>query len=1049
MLVRICLKLISFVSLLLITQKSFAADFADVNTTETCVDGDTSCQRTFTENNKSLLIGEGGNIILSGAYQKDAITGEPTPFTDSGGVNLDTNKLSAFGVLVKSGVSGAKITVKANSGEGISASVINRGRAVIANELGGSIENIDLQSGTLKSTDTAILIRDSNEAGTDIVVGTDGIILGGRNAIRYDNYACINQDPSFNPTADAVNCSGGDGNYNSFSASEGKTAKENADAGIIGYLTLRIKNEGIIAANPRLIANPSDPVTNVFYSSGNSRIKSNISITNEETGKIYGHMTFGSKVFNTTYDSTKAYITSNVNITNRGLISSGNITSDFNTTLNITNEANGIIRIEQSPIAGSDGVDLIAANCPDGVCTDIYEVYEGQDNVTNKSYKLVNLGNIRPQGENSTITNYGQIIGGVNLSLKSQTINLNGGTLKGNINLSGTMNFNNDLDASAVIGSITTGSDRKDLTSSARINIGTKTYSIGREGDLAGSLIMTAGTGLNPIISTTFTNDGNLGRLNFAGETKIENGIRLNINISENYSYLKSGVDYLVIDGDSNNTGITTSDVNAVSDSKISINDGVMGNNKIGILTFYSAARDLIESTGKYKDLVIYIDRVAIDEITDDKLSKEVFKTLDEIGSSATGSLKDFQQYIDTSSNYSTIESALKSAAPINNADLELSVMAPIHKNIEATNNRVNLFMNLEINDKIKDNEVRDYNAEALRLCLSKVARENKNVKIEEDKNHSFCQPNSNEFRIQKRKLLRAKELEIKKDFNNNKEEKKESIWGEVFASTGKRDGSKIDFGYRNNTNGFIFGLDDKVGKSGIFGTSFGYSNSRVSSLNSLGNVEIDSYQISSYGGKFYENRLFWDGLVGVVLNKYNSNRSIPSVSKKANADYYGFNYVTKIRSGFIYKNFISTKITFIPEISATFAKRHANSYTEKGADTLNLNVEKTSDNYLEGRLGYNFNYDSNKKEKNLRYKFHNSYGYNFANKTQKTTASFVGYNSSFDTISSRDGSLAIRLGFGVDYQKNESTTFSLDYVSDFMTNYAAHSGIVKLNHRF
>lgn len=607
----------------------FAADLVSVTGEESCVNSSSytcSDSRIFTEDNQKLLFDSLGNLTLSGYLG--------SPITD-GSVSLFP---SARGVVVNSGITGVEIDFASATGKGIKSSVTNKTGPSIYSALGGSIKTLTLSSGAINSADTAIFLTDSDSEGTDIIVKNGAFIQGARHGIRWDTDYTIPQTST-----------------NSFASAE------EATAGITGTLTLRVSNEGIIAANPRLISQPTDLSSNVFFSSGDDRVQRNITITNEAIGKIYGGMQFGNKQYND-FDSSAYYIQSEVSIANRGLISSSSIISDFSTKLTLTNEVGGIIRIEESPIAGSEDVAETAATS-----TDIFEAYEGSAFASDAGalYRAPEPYSIRPQGGNSVITNYGTIVGDLHLALSSQTINLNGGTATGDILLAGTLNFNNDLSEDAVIGDITTRADRLLGTSTARINIGTKTYSIGAD-DLnnTGSLSILAGTGSNPIISTTFTNDGAVGRLNFKGSTGIASGVRLNIDIGTNYSYLKSGVDYLVIDGDYTETGITTSNVVTVDDSNISINDGTMGDNKIGILTIHSAARDLIESTGKYKDLVIYIERLSADEITTDENAKKVYEVIGEIGSDATGSLKDFQQFIDTSSDLNSISDALKSATP-------------------------------------------------------------------------------------------------------------------------------------------------------------------------------------------------------------------------------------------------------------------------------------------------------------------------------------------------------------------------------------------------
>lgn len=1087
------LSLLSFVTFFSLQQNIFAAEITSEQTTGF----------TYSADNEELLIGSGGHYNLTGTLGT---------FVDGGGVEvLSPSEIAAT---LDGGLVGAILTIDTGlATTGIDIDNTRKEGPAVHSKLGSSFQRIELKSGLLNSRDTGIFLTDSDAAGTDIIVHEGAEIQGSRFAIRQDH------------------------DYEVAQVDDGKVENEGTSSETVGTLNLRVSNAGTIASNSRLVTQPFSTVTNgaAFYFGGRNRVSTNASIVNEATGKIYGRMYFGTDGFDSDY-KTKNYIESEYVITNRGLISTQYIVSDFKSKLTITNEANGEIRLEQLPDAiassGGDGDNTCYSGSEE--CYDVF-VDPTFDFVEDADWELTDDGtgdgvpyvdpryvplpvqSIRLQHEDSSLTNYGDITGKIIANRSTQEINLYGGNYNGTLLASGIVTLGDDLSQNALTGEITFAAGKLTGLNKGRLNIGSGTYNLASSdtyNDNVADFTMAVSDASvdSPTISTTFTDEGAFSRLNVEGAVVIDGGAKLNINTQQNYSYLTSGVEYVLIDGnsdaidgsvlDSDTTTSSGSDVKAIADGNITIND-VANSNGTGILRYSTAVRDLDyddatdDSLDTYHDLIVIVTRLDASEFTDDEEATDVFEVVDEIASDATGALKDLQKYIDTTSSFTDVENALKSAAPINNGDIELATMVPIHEFLQATDARADRFINERIQRRrfaiVETKDLEAAKNEEIGVIAPKKEEADLNnkaakvIKVKKWK-YALCNPTGDyreEAKSPKLEELRRYCLEKMREEERIKhegveklilEEKTQAVikeepitgisfgdklhypragWGKVYGSSSQRDGRTAFSSFNSKTSGFAMGRDWQLDKSVLFGVALSYAQSDISSQNSLKNTTLDTYQLSVYGSKLYDDNKFMNASLGVAWTSYDSSRVISAASVTANANYEGQSYIGKIRGGKVYDNYKETNFDIIPELSATIVNSTFNAYEETGANTLNLNVEAGADRFLEGRIGFNVHYnkrhqqDANNDKILTKYRYHNSYGHNFLNKKRKTTANFVGQTESFTTTSDADGSGSLRLGLGMDVTNKKFTVISLDLTADFMKNYMAHSGALKYKREF
>lgn len=169
----------------------------------------------------------------------------------------------------------------------------------------------------------------------------------------------------------------------------------------------------------------------------------------------------------------------------------------------------------------------------------------------------------------------------------------------------------------------------------------------------------------------------------------------------------------------------------------------------------------------------------------------------------------------------------------------------------------------------------------------------------------------------------------------------------------GEREATSESIGYKYDTVGSVLGMDRAFGTNLVGGFDAAYINSDIDyedEGNSRGKVETVS--AGFYGSGFF-NQWYIDTAVFGGYNRYESDRRIRfgSLSRTAEAKYKGWMAGARLCAGY---DFMPAGFTVTPEASVDYVYLSTSSYTEKGADDLNLHVDGTSTNFLSTVLGLN-----------------------------------------------------------------------------------------------
>lgn len=278
----------------------------------------------------------------------------------------------------------------------------------------------------------------------------------------------------------------------------------------------------------------------------------------------------------------------------------------------------------------------------------------------------------------------------------------------------------------------------------------------------------------------------------------------------------------------------------------------------------------------------------------------------------------------------------------------------------------------------------------------------------------------------------------------------KNGFWVQPFGASATQDTTSDDVGYATSLSGIALGLDRQISTKSVTGLALSFSRAETKSLDSLKKTSANSYQLNFYNSYNFHD-LFVDSLSGIAFSRYSSSRSIPAVSTTASANYTGFSYAAKARLGITKK--IDRHLNFIPEISASFLHNTTGGYSEKGADSLNLNVSSANSKTFEGRIGAGLSWSEKIRELSEFRKFvgvlKTSYGYNFINQSSDITSSFSGQNSSFNSQTSPIDPGSIRFGAEINGYHIDNTIFNIDYQFEHRTSYRSHFIALKVRQEF
>jgi autotransporter-associated beta strand protein len=179
-------------------------------------------------------------------------------------------------------------------------------------------------------------------------------------------------------------------------------------------------------------------------------------------------------------------------------------------------------------------------------------------------------------------------------------------------------------------------------------------------------------------------------------------------------------------------------------------------------------------------------------------------------------------------------------------------------------------------------------------------------------------------------------------------------IWGNAIGYASDQGGSGERSGYEANTGGFIAGFDYAASDHFVCGLGGAYTYTHVDIKESHGDGHINSYYGSLYGSLFGKH-FFFDGVLMYGFDQFNESRKIHfgTIHRKAHTDHNGNQFTAHLDGGVIFQ--VGRAAQLLPFLSVDYLFLHEQGFTEHGAKSLDLKVDRSDDTLLRSEGGLRF----------------------------------------------------------------------------------------------
>jgi outer membrane autotransporter protein len=275
--------------------------------------------------------------------------------------------------------------------------------------------------------------------------------------------------------------------------------------------------------------------------------------------------------------------------------------------------------------------------------------------------------------------------------------------------------------------------------------------------------------------------------------------------------------------------------------------------------------------------------------------------------------------------------------------------------------------------------------------------------------------------------VIISRQLSLNDNSYKGSSETNKGLWISPVGNWAKQGTDDGISGYDLNSYGFVAGADGKLSTKTSLGLAFSFMKSDVDGKDSAsGNhVDIDAFQLIAYGsrslGSNSDAEAYWQLDAGI--NNNDASRNINFMQRAASATYKS--YTAHAGTGIGREIKISDTASFTPGLRADYTYVKDESYTETGADSLNLNVKSNDSEDMIVMAKGTFAQSLGKK---LMFNANAGIGYDFLNSRNTVTASYSGGGSSFETKGIEQAAWVGQSGLGLAVKTSENTQLSAGY---------------------
>lgn len=273
------------------------------------------------------------------------------------------------------------------------------------------------------------------------------------------------------------------------------------------------------------------------------------------------------------------------------------------------------------------------------------------------------------------------------------------------------------------------------------------------------------------------------------------------------------------------------------------------------------------------------------------------------------------------------------------------------------------------------------------------------------------------------------------------------NLWIKTFGSWAEQNERSGISGYDANTKGLAIGADTAVSETTRLGLAFAYAQTDLDSDSRVApqSAQIDTFQLIGYGSYALSADTELNFQLDAGQNRNESKRHMPFADATAHADYNGYNVHAGIGIG--HNMHLSEQLTFVPSARTDYTWIGADSYHEKGAGALDLDVDSNDTEELlfsiDGKLNYALS-EATLLSANL------GAGYDVIDENGTITSTYAGApGAAFRTQGLDLEPWLARAGLGLTHTLSGGTEVSLRYDAEARSDFTNQGASVKARWAF
>lgn len=274
-----------------------------------------------------------------------------------------------------------------------------------------------------------------------------------------------------------------------------------------------------------------------------------------------------------------------------------------------------------------------------------------------------------------------------------------------------------------------------------------------------------------------------------------------------------------------------------------------------------------------------------------------------------------------------------------------------------------------------------------------------------------------------------------------------QNLWIKTFGSWADQSERSGISGFDANTQGLAIGIDGAFSEQARLGVAFAYAKTDIDSDSHVApqDAQIDTFQLIGYGSYALAPDTELNFQVDAGKNRNQGKRHMPFADATAKADYDSYSAHAGVGLGHTLR--FTDTMTFVPSVRADYTWIGDESYHEKGAGALNLDVDSRDAQELvlslDGKLNYNLG-SNTVLSANL------GVGYDVLNESTSISSTYAGSPTAAFTTRGVDPSPWLgRAGLGLTHTLDNGTEVSVNYDAESRSDYLNQGASVKLRWAF